>query len=33
MFPTEDLTRDPTGHYFPAGYQEIRERIYRSLGR
>lgn len=33
MIPTADLPLDPTGHYFPAGYQEIRERIYRSLGR
>lgn len=33
MIPTADLPLDPTGHYFPAGYQEIRDRIYRSLGR
>ena len=34
MIPTADLPLDPaTNHYFPAGYQELRERIYRSLGR
>lgn len=33
MIPTADLPRDPTGHFLPVGYQEIRERIYRSLGR
>ena len=33
MIPTAGLPRDPTGHFTPAGYQEIRDRIYRSLGR
>ncbi len=33
MIPTAGLPRDPTGHFLPVGYQEIRERIYRSLGR
>lgn len=34
MIPAAHLPIDPaTNHLFPAGYQEIRDRIYRSLGR
>ena len=34
LIPTAHLATDPTtNHLFPAGYQEIRDRIYRSLGR
>lgn len=33
LIPTADLPLDPTNHLFQAGYEEVRDRIYRSLGR
>lgn len=33
LIPTAHLPLDPTNHLFPAGFEEVRDRIYRSLGR
>lgn len=33
LIPTADLPLDATGHFVPAGYVAVRDRLYRSLGR
>lgn len=33
LIPTAHLPLDPTSHLFPSGFEEVRDRIYRSLGR